>query len=123
MDNVDEDYAKSKGIKCINAPEGNRDAVAEHVIGMLLSLSNNLNIADEQVRQGIWDREGNRGWELKGKTLAIIGYGNNGMIVQETTKEERDAGNKGAILGNCKVVVQAQSAAPVNVPKEDDFGF
>lgn len=81
MDNVDEDYANSKGIKCINAPEGNRDAVAEHVIGMLLSLSNNLNIADEQVRQGIWDRDGNRGWELKGKTLAIIGYGNNGMML------------------------------------------
>ena len=81
MDNVDEEYARSKEIKCINAPEGNRDAVAEHVIGMLLSLSNNLNIADAQVRQGIWDREGNRGWELKGKTVAIIGYGNNGMML------------------------------------------
>jgi D-3-phosphoglycerate dehydrogenase len=81
MDNVDEEYARSKGIKCINAPEGNRDAVAEHVIGMLLSLSNNLNIADAQVRQGIWDRQGNRGWELKGKTVAIIGYGNNGMML------------------------------------------
>ena len=81
MDNVDEEYARSKEIKCINAPEGNRDAVAEHVIGMLLSLSNNLNIADAQVRQGVWDREGNRGWELKGKTVAIIGYGNNGMML------------------------------------------
>jgi D-3-phosphoglycerate dehydrogenase len=81
MDNVDEEYARFKGIKCINAPEGNRDAVAEHVIGMLLSLSNNLSIADAQVRQGIWDREGNRGWELKGKTVAIIGYGNNGMML------------------------------------------
>ena len=81
MDNVDEKYAHSKGIKCINAPEGNRDAVAEHLIGMLLSLLNNLRTADAQVRQGIWDREGNRGWELKGKTLAIIGYGNNGMML------------------------------------------
>lgn len=81
MDNVDEEYARSKEIKCINAPEGNRDAVAEHVIGMLLSLSNNLNLADAQVRQGVWDREGNRGWELKGKTVAIIGYGNNGMML------------------------------------------
>ena len=53
MDNVYEEYARSKGIKCINAPEGNRDAVAEHVIGMLLSLSNNLNLADAQVRQGV----------------------------------------------------------------------
>lgn len=81
MDNVDEEYANAKGIKCINAPEGNRDAVAEHVIGMLLSLLNNLNIADQQVRNGIWDREGNRGWELKGKTVAIIGYGNNGKML------------------------------------------
>ena len=54
---------------------------------------------------------------------AVDNYGNNGMIVQETTKEERDAGNKGAILGNCKVVIINQPAAPVNVPKEDDFGF
>ena len=78
MDNVDEEYAISKGIACINAPEGNRDAVGEHVIGMLLSLLNNLRTGDQQIRDGIWDREANRGWELKGKTVAIIGYGNNG---------------------------------------------
>jgi len=54
---------------------------------------------------------------------ATDNYGNNGMIVQETTKEERDSGIKGAILGNCKVVIQNQPTAPVNVPKEDDFGF
>ena len=78
MDNVDEEYAASKGIVCINAPEGNRDAVAEHVIGMLLCLMNNLRNADWEVRNGIWNREVNRGWELKGKTVAIIGYGNTG---------------------------------------------
>lgn len=78
MDNVDEEYANSKGIACINAPEGNRDAVGEHVIGMLLSLLNNLKKGDDQIGNGIWDREGNRGLELKGKTVAIIGYGNNG---------------------------------------------
>lgn len=78
MDNIDEEYALSKGIACINAPEGNRDAVGEHVTGMLLSLLNNLRTADQQIRAGIWDREANRGWELKGKTVAIIGYGNNG---------------------------------------------
>jgi D-3-phosphoglycerate dehydrogenase len=61
MDNVDEEYARSKKIICINAPEGNRDAVAEHVIGMLLSVLNNLRKADSEVRNGIWDREGNRG--------------------------------------------------------------
>jgi D-3-phosphoglycerate dehydrogenase len=62
MDNVDSDYAESKGITCINAPEGNRDAVGEHVIGMLLSLLNNLRKGDQQIRDGIWDREANRGW-------------------------------------------------------------
>lgn len=83
MDNVDEAYAKSKGIYCINAPEGNRDAVAEHMIGMLLSLLNNLRKADMEVRNGIWDREGNRGWELKGRTVALIGYGNNGQMMAQ----------------------------------------
>ncbi len=79
MDNVDEEYARSKGIVCINAPEGNRDAVAEHAIAMLLSLMNNLRKADQEIRKGIWNREGNRGWELKGKTIGIIGYGNTGQ--------------------------------------------
>jgi D-3-phosphoglycerate dehydrogenase / 2-oxoglutarate reductase len=81
MDNVDYEYAKLKNISCINAPEGNRDAVAEHVVGMLLSLLNNLRKADSEVRNGIWDREANRGWELKGKTVAIIGYGNTGQML------------------------------------------
>lgn len=81
MDNVDEEYAHSKGIVCINAPEGNRDAVAEHVIGMLLSLLNSFRKADNEVRNGIWNREGNRGWEIKGRTLAIIGYGNTGQML------------------------------------------
>lgn len=81
MDNVDEEYAHSKGIVCINAPEGNKDAVAEHVIGMLLSLLNSFRKADNEVRNGIWNREGNRGWEIKGRTLAIIGYGNTGQML------------------------------------------
>ncbi len=83
MDNVDEEYAASKSITCINAPEGNRDAVGEHVIGMLLSLLNNLRNGDQQIRNEIWDREGNRGWELKGRTVAIIGYGNNGKSLAQ----------------------------------------
>ncbi len=75
MDNIDEAYAKEKGIALINAPEGNMDAVGEHAVGMLLSLMNNFNVADAQIRSGSWQREANRGYELKGKTVGIIGYG------------------------------------------------
>lgn len=79
MDNIDEAYALAKGIQCINAPEGNADAVGEHAVGMLLSLLNKFRQADQQVRNQIWDREGNRGWELKGRTVGIIGYGHMGQ--------------------------------------------
>lgn len=78
MENIDTEVAESKGIKCLNAPEGNRDAVAEQAIGMLLALFNRLLIADSEVRSGIWIREGNRGYEIGGKTIGIIGYGNTG---------------------------------------------
>ena len=75
MENINISYAESKGIKCFNSPEGNRDAVAEQAIGMLLMLFNNLKTADTEVRSGIWEREGNRGLEIKGKTVGIIGFG------------------------------------------------
>ncbi len=75
LDNIDHAFAKQKGIVLINAPEGNMDAVGEHATGMLLSLMNNFRLADQQIRGGLWDREANRGWELKGKTIGIIGYG------------------------------------------------
>lgn len=78
MENIDEAYCKQRGIILFNAPEGNRTAVGEHALGMVLSLFNNLKRGDREVRQGIWDREGNRGIELTGKTVGIIGYGNNG---------------------------------------------
>ncbi len=78
MENIDVKFAENRGIRCFNSPEGNRDAVGEHTTGMLLSLMNNLNRADQQVRQGKWKREENRGTEIKGKTVGIIGYGNMG---------------------------------------------
>lgn len=78
MENIAVDYAHQRGIACFNAPEGNRDAVAEHAVAMLLSLFRNLIKADGEVRSGIWKREENRGIEIKGKTVAIIGYGNTG---------------------------------------------
>ncbi|WP_310587379.1 NAD(P)-dependent oxidoreductase [Emticicia sp. 21SJ11W-3] len=78
LDLIDEELASQKGIVVFAANEGNRVAVAEHVLGMLLVLMNNLLIADRQVREGRWLREENRGYELYGKTVGIIGYGNNG---------------------------------------------
>ncbi len=71
-------YAEAKGIKVLTSPEGSRDTVAEHALGMLLMLLNKLNIADRQVRNGEWNREPNRGVELMGKTVGILGYGNMG---------------------------------------------
>ena len=78
LENIDCDYAVEKGIHLISAPEGNRNAVGEHTLGMLLSLFNKLNKADREVRQGKWLREENRGLELDGKTVGLIGYGNMG---------------------------------------------
>ena len=78
LESIDCDYAISKNIALIAAPEGNCNAVAEHTLGMILSLFNKLNIADSEIRSGEWNREKNRGYELDGKTVGIIGYGNMG---------------------------------------------
>jgi len=78
LENIDTDYAETKGIHLIAAPEGNQNAVGEHALGMLLALFNKLHIADRDVRDGKWQREAHRGLELDGKTVGIIGYGHMG---------------------------------------------
>jgi len=78
MENIDLAYCKERNIAVFNSPEGNRNAVGEHALGLLLNLLNNISKSDKEIRSKKWDREGNRGEELDGKTIGIIGYGNNG---------------------------------------------
>lgn len=86
MENIDVAAAVENGISLLNAPEGNRGAVGEHAIGMLLSLFNNLKRADNEVRSGIWKREENRGFEIEGKTIGIVGFGNMGSAFAQKLK-------------------------------------
>src|SRR5690554_4039015 len=86
LESIDTEYAEKLGVKLIAAPEGNRNAVGEHALGMLLSLFNNLNKANSEVKNGLWNRESNRGTELDGKTVGIIGYGNMGKAFAKKLK-------------------------------------
>ena len=86
LESIDCDYALSKNIELIAAPEGNANAVGEHALAMLLSIFNKLNVADAEIKSGNWNREANRGREIEGKTIAIIGYGNMGKSFAKKLK-------------------------------------
>ncbi len=131
MENIDIEYAKQKGVELFNSPEGNRTAVAEHAIGMLLLLFNHLNTADKQVRDGVWLREQNRGIELEGKTVGIIGYGNMGSAFAERLqcfgvkviaydKYKKGYGNKMVMEADWDQIYEQADVLSLHVPLAED---
>jgi D-3-phosphoglycerate dehydrogenase len=127
LDQLDLDYLKERGVALFHAAKGNRDAVAEHAVGGLLALFNHLNQANQQVRKEIWDREGNRGVELKGKTIGIFGYGNMGKAfakrlkgfgvnVLAYDKYKKDFAKKGVQEVNWETLKQEADVLSIHVP-------
>jgi D-3-phosphoglycerate dehydrogenase len=134
MENIDVAYANNKGITCVHAPEGNRDAVAEHALGMLLMLLNNLKRADNEVRQGIWKRAENRGYEIKCKTIGIIGYGNMGsefakrlqgfgcnILVYD--KYKTNFGNEFVTEASLEQIFEEADIVSIHIPLTDDTKY
>jgi len=126
LESIDIPYAQSKGIHLISAPEGNRNAVGEHTLGMLLSVLNNLQKSTSEVRAGIWNREGNRGVELDGKTVGLIGYGNMGKAFAKKLKgfnctvfcyDIKDGvGNKNATQVSLKTLQEMSDVVSLHTP-------
>ncbi len=134
MENIDVVYAESKGIVCLHAPEGNRDAVGEHAVGMLLSLFNNLCRANKEIREGKWIREGNRGIELKGKTVGIIGYGNMGSAFAQRLlgfgvkilaydKYKKNFGNERIIETSLNKIFEEADVISLHTPLTDETNY
>ncbi|MDA0315178.1 MAG: NAD(P)-dependent oxidoreductase [Bacteroidetes bacterium] len=127
LDQLDLNYLEERGVKLFHAAKGNRDALAEHALGGLLALFNHLTQADKQVRKGIWDREGNRGVELKGKTVGIFGFGNMGkefakrmkgfgVKVLAYDKYKKDFGKKGVQEVTWDVLKKEADVLSIHVP-------
>ncbi len=134
MENIDIVYSESKGIKCLHAPEGNRDAVGEHAIGMLLSLFNNLCRSNKEVREGKWLREENRGIELSEKTIGIIGYGNMGSAFAERLKGfgvkvlvydkyKKNFGNEFIIETSLEEIFELADVLSLHTPLTDETNY
>ncbi|MCT8339529.1 2-hydroxyacid dehydrogenase [Flavobacteriaceae bacterium TK19130] len=126
LESIDTEYAEKKGIQLFSAPEGNRNAVGEHALGMLLSLFNKLNSADKQVKSGQWNREENRGTELDGKTVGIIGYGNMGKAFAKKLKGfdctvlcydiKEDIGDRNATQVSLKTLQEMADVVSLHTP-------
>ncbi|MBN1113562.1 MAG: hypothetical protein JXA53_11685 [Bacteroidales bacterium] len=134
MESIDIEYAESKNIKCYNSPEGNRDAVGEHALGMLLLLMNKLTEANSQVAKGLWNREQNRGLEIKGRTVGIIGYGNMGgsfarkisgfgANVIAYDKYKKDYSDKYATEVSLETLLAESDIISLHVPLTDETKF
>lgn len=129
MENIDTEYAQSKNIELIAAPEGNKNAVGEHTLGLLLSLMNKLRNGHQSIRQGDWLREEHRGWELEGKTIGIIGYGNTGKKFAEKLKGFnvttlyndilQGIGDKNATEVSIKTLQEKSDILSLHIPQND----
>jgi len=134
MENIDLNYCKKNNITLFNAPEGNRIAVGEHALGMLLSLLNNINRADQQIKNGIWNREGNRGVELTGKNVGIIGFGNNGSAFAKVLsgfdckilaydKYKKNFGYKNIIETSLETIYRHAQVISFHIPQNEETLF